>query len=326
MKICIYGAGVIGGILASAVQRAGHETSVIARGPHLEAIQKRGLIVRTRERSEATRPIAASDPVELPQQDLVIVATKTPSLADVASRIAPLLGSDTLVAFAVNGIFWFYSDGFAPRGVRPDVRRLDPNGALHAAVAPERALGMVCISGGEIREPGIIECSRFDGRFVIGAAMEEAKVRAAELVSRIRPADIDLQWSDDIRVDMWRKFISVSGNFATCALTGGTIAQVQTTPGVQNVQLSLASEAHAVALAHGFDSLGFDVEKMRSNPNLSNHKPSMLQDLERGRVMEIDSAYLVLQDLARQAGLSTPTLDIVAPLLELRARTAGCRT
>lgn len=325
MKICVYGAGVIGGILASAVQRAGHQTSVIARGAHLEAIRKHGLVVRTKERSEVTHPIAVEDPSELGQQDLVIVATKTPSLPFVAEHISPLIGNRTFVAFAVNGIFWFYGDGFAPGGVRPDASRLDPGGALHAAVPPERALGIVCISGGEIREPGIIEASRFDGRFIIGAATEGSKKEAADLVGRIQPADINLEWSNDIRVDMWRKFLSVSGNFATCALTGGTIAQVQQTPGAQNVQIGLSSEAHAVAQAHGFDMLGFDAAKMRANPNLSNHKPSMLQDLERGRVMEIDSAYLVLQDLARQAGIATPTLDIVAPLLELRARTAGCR-
>lgn len=326
MKICVYGAGVIGGILANAVQRAGHETSVIARGDHLSAIQRNGLMVRTKDRSETTRPIAVSDPLQLPQQDLVIVATKTPSLPEVARRIRPLLGAQTLVAFAVNGIFWFYGDGFTPGGMRLDMGRLDPDGALHAAISPEQALGIVCISGGEIKEPGVIEATRMDGRFIIGAALDETRRRAADLVARICPVDVNLEWSDNIRVDMWRKYLSVSGNFATCALTGGTIAQVQTTLGVQAVQLGLSSEAHAVALAHGFQALGFDVEKLRANPLLSHHKPSMLQDLERGRVMEIDSAYLILQDLARQAGVATPTLDIVAPLLELRARTAGCRT
>jgi 2-dehydropantoate 2-reductase len=237
-----------------------------------------------------------------------------------------LIGESTFVAFAVNGIFWFYGDGFAPGGVRPDVSRLDPDEALHSGVSPERALGIVCISGGEIREPGVVEASRFDGRFVVGAAMPEYENAGADVIRRVQPADINLEWSTNIRMDMWRKYLSVSGNFATCALTGGTIAQVQQSAGVQKVQLGLAAEAHAVAKAHGFHSLGFDAEKLRANPNLSHHKPSMLQDLERGKVMEIDSAYLVLQDLARQAGVETPVLDIVAPMLELRARTAGCRT
>ena len=160
--------------------------------------------------------------------------------------------------------------------------------------------------------------------FIIGAALEFARQAAANLVAQVRPRDIDLNWSDDIRVDMWRKYLSVVGNFATCALTGAPIAAVHADPGVQAVQLGLASEANAVARAHGFNDLGFDVEAARANPSRSNHKPSMLQDLERGRIMEVDSAYFALQDLARQAGVPTPTLDIVAPLLALRAKVSGC--
>ena len=324
MKVCVYGAGVIGGILASAVERAGHDVSVIARGEHLDAIQKRGLTVRSTGRVEVTHPHAVADPRDLSTQDLVIVATKTPSLPDVAKTIRPLVSEKTFVAFAVNGLFWFYGDGFTPGGKSLDLSRLDPDGALHRAVPPAQALGVICISGGEIREPGIVEASRMDGRFIIGAALEASRPAASALVAQLKPADIDLSWSDNIRVDMWRKYLSVVGNFATCALTGAPIGTVHADPGVREVQLGLAAEANAIAMAHGFTNLGFDLETARANPNRSGHKPSMLQDLERGRIMEIDSAYSVLQDLARQAGIATPTLDIVAPLLALRARMSGC--
>lgn len=324
MKVCVYGAGVIGGILASAIERAGHEVSVISRGEHLEAIRRRGLTVRSPGRNEVTHPRAVADPEELPKQDVVIVATKTPSLPEVAAKIGPLVSEKTFVAFAVNGIFWFYGDGFTPSGKTLDLSRLDPGGALHAVVPPAQALGVVCISGGEIREPGIVDASRMDGRFIIGAALESSRPAAAGVVAQLKPADIDLSWSDTIRVDMWRKYLSVVGNFATCALTGAPIAAVHSDSGVRDVQLGLAAEAHEVAKAHGFLDLGFDIASARANPNRSNHKPSMLQDLERGRIMEIDSAYSVLQDLARQAGVATPTLDIVAPLLALRARMSGC--
>lgn len=324
MKVCIYGAGVIGGILASAIERAGHVVSVIARGEHLKAIQDNGLTIRSPGRLEVTRPRAVAEPADLEPQDLVIVATKTPALQAVGEKIGPLVSGRTLVAFAVNGIFWFYGEGFRPGGRSLDLSRLDPGGALRAAVQPEQALGIVCISGGEIREPGIVEASRMDGRFIIGAAIDESRARAQKTLSQLQLRDIDLSWSDDIRVEMWRKYLSVVGNFGTCALTGAPIAAVHAEPGVQNVQLGLSSEAHAVAQAHGFINLGFDIEHARANPNRSNHKPSMLQDLERGRMIEIDSAYFTLQDLARQCGVATPTLDIVAPLLALRARMAGC--
>jgi 2-dehydropantoate 2-reductase len=123
---------------------------------------------------------------------------------------------------------------------------------------------------------------------------------------------------------MWLKFFGVVGNFATCALTGGTIAEVHGDPRTQAVLLGLTSEAIAIARAHGFTDLGFDIEKLRKNPPTSPHKPSMLQDLERGRAIELDTSYLIVQDLARQIGLPTPTHDTVVPLLALRARLVGC--
>lgn len=323
MKVCVYGAGVIGGILASSIARGGHEVSLIARGAHLEAIKRDGLTIRTKDRSEVTRHEATDDPRTLPPQDLVIVATKTPSLSDVARGIGPLLDDDTLVAFALNGVFWFYGDGFTPNGMHLDMKRLDPDNLLHERIGARRSIGLLSINGGEIREPGVVDASAFNTRFIAGAAMQETHARADALLQALTPADIILERTDDIRHAMWVKYLGVAGNFATCALTGAPIGTVQGEPATQAVQLALSAEANAVAKAHGF-ALPFDIDKARANPVKSPHKPSMLQDLERGRIMEIDSAYLILQDLARQAGVPTPTLDVVAPLLALRARMSGC--
>ena len=120
MKVCVYGAGVIGGILASAIARAGHIVCVIARGAHLEAIKANGLTVATPESRMNSRVAASADPRDFGAQDLVIVATKTPAFFDVARGVAPLLGPDTLVGFAVNGVYWFYGDGFSPAGANID--------------------------------------------------------------------------------------------------------------------------------------------------------------------------------------------------------------
>jgi 2-dehydropantoate 2-reductase len=254
------------------------------------------------------------------------VATKTPAFPDVAAHIGPLVGPQTLVGFAVNGIFWFYGDGFAPRGVKIDVARLDPDGALHREIGADRALGYVCNSGGEIREPGTIHTNhaRGQGRIVAGAAMPETVARAKAMIESLGVRDVGLEATSDIRTPMWRKFLGISGNFATCALTGASIAEAHGDAEVQDVLLHLTAEAAAVAAAHGFADLGFDIEKARKTPSTSPHKPSMLQDLERGRRMEIESSYLVLQDLARPAGVKTPIFDVVVPLLALRARLAGC--
>jgi len=323
MKICIYGAGVIGGMLASALVRAGHDVSAIARGPHLDAIRAKGLTVTNPKESCTHKIAASSSPGDFGAQDLVIIATKTPALEEVAGAIAPLLGPKTMVGFAVNGIFWFYGDGFQPKGARLDLSRLDPHGVLHKAIGAERALGFVCWSGGEIREPGVISATRPGGRIAIGPALASNAAASRKLVEDMKVTGIDIESADDVRVPMWEKYIGVVGNFAICALTGGTIGQVHGDKGTQEVLLAVQSEADAVARAHGFNNTGFNLEKSRMNPTVSPHKPSMLQDLERGRRMEIESSYLILQDLARQADIKTPTLDMVVPLLVARARNAG---
>ena len=235
-----------------------------------------------------------------------------------------MLGPDTLVGFAVNGIFWFYGDGFAPRGLKIEVPRLDPDGALHRVIGPGRALGYVCWAGGEIREPGTIHTNAVRGRIVAGAAIAETVPRAKAMIELLGVTDINLEATTDIRTPMWRKYLGVVGNFATCALTGATIAEVHGDAQVKDVLLQLTAEAVAVAEAHGFTDLGFDLEKARKTPSTSPHKPSMLQDLERGRRMEIGVSDLAREDLARAAGVRTPTIDTIVPLLSLRARLAGC--
>lgn len=323
MKICIYGAGVIGGILASAIQRGGHKVSLIARGDHLRAIQERGLTLTSGDWSAHTRHVAVDHPTALPKQDLIIVATKTTSHRDVARDVGSIMASHTRVAFAMNGIFWFYAHSYANREFIPNVRRLDRDGLIAAAFPAERTLGIIAMTGGELTEPGIIKASHRDTFFSVGPAVSGLNA-ADSFFGDLTPADITMSWADDIRLEMWRKYISNVGNFAPSCLTTGTMGQVHGSPGVRNVQLALAAEAHSVAVAHGYTQLSSELERLRSGRSRSPHKPSMLQDLERGRAMEVDSVYLVLQDLARQAGVPTPVLDVIAPLLCLRAQLAGC--
>ncbi len=323
MKICVYGAGVIGGILASALARAEHQVSLIARGAHLEAIRAKGLTVVTPEEEVNNRLAASADPRDFGVQDLVIVATKTPAFGDVARGISPMIGPQTLVGFAVNGIYWFYGDGFHPRNVTINMVRLDPDDLLHSVIGAERSLGIVCWAGGEINDPGVIETSRAGGRFVVGAAMPQMNDTVRQLVETLGARDVTLEYAEDVRAPMWVKTINVIGNFGFCALTGGTIAEVHADRALYDVLVELNAETHSVALAHGFTGLGFDAEKSRRNPSNSPHKPSMLQDLERGRLMEISSTFLIVQDLAAQAGVKTPILDVIAPLIAARGRTAG---
>lgn len=324
MKICIYGAGVIGGILASACARAGHEVCVIARGPHLQAIKSNGLTIEAPGHRIATRPSASDDPADFGPQDLVIVATKTPALFDVARAIGPLLGPHTEVVFSVNGVFWFYGDDRRPGvNVSIDCSRLDPQGLLHKTFDLTRTHGLVAWAGGEINTPGVVTASRPRGQFAMGSALATRTGQAQRLVSDLALGDLDIEYAPDLRLPMWKKFMQVAPNFALCSLTTATIGGVQSDPATLEIMLAMMAEVFALAKAHGVENLGFDAAKLRANPSNTTHKPSMLQDLERGRVMEIDSSILILQDLARGAGVPTPTLDIIAPLLALRARMAG---
>ncbi len=323
MRICIYGAGVIGGLLGAGFSRAGHEVSLIARGPHLAAIRAGGLRIRSSGGTYAVPLKASSDPGDFGPQDLVIVATKTPALAEVAGNIGALLGPETLVAFANNGVFWFYGDGFRPKNLTLDTGRLDPGGVLHRAVELRRVLGMICYSGGAINEPGVID-SNNQGRYILGAALPETTPRAKALVEALGVKDFGLTASDDIREVMWPKYVEVVGSQAVAALTGGTIGQNSQDPALRAVGIGMMREAMAVAALHGYPDFGEALVKGRDQVSASTHKPSTLQDLERGRAMEIDAQYRVLQDLARQSGVPTPFLDTVVPLLVQRAKLAGC--
>ena len=323
MKICVYGAGVIGGILASACERAGHAVSIIARGAHLEAIRARGLVIEAPGYKALTNPPASQDPADFGKQDIVFITTKTPALAEVARAIGPLLGPDTQVVFSVNGVFWFYGDRFAAAGPKVDCSRLDPDGLLHRTFDLNNVHGLVAWAGGEIHEPGVIKASRPKGVFALGSALPGRSAVAEKLAADLAVSEAQIDFAPDLAVVMWKKYMQVAPNFSLCSLTTATIGAIQNNPATMELMIAMMGEAAAVAGAHGVEGLGFDPGKLRANPAQTNHKPSMLQDLERGRVMEIDSAIAILQDLARAAGVATPVTDIVAPLVAMRAKTAG---
>lgn len=324
MRICIYGAGVIGSILAGHFARAGHEVSALARGSQLDAIRDKGLTVENADETFTVKIDISDQPADLGEQDLVIVATKAPSHDDIAAAIGPLLGPDTLVGFAVNGIFWFYGDGFTPGGAKLDLARLDPDAKLHNNIGAERAMGVVCFSGGAMIKPGTVHMTRPGGRFIMGAALAETSSRAGETIGALDVTGLTIEAAADIRLPMWKKFVTVASNQAVSSLTGASIGQNQGDPAVREINIALMGEVIALAAAHGFNDLGFDLDAHRKSWMKSPHKPSMLQDLELGRVMEIDSQYVIFQNLARQAGIATPILDTILPLLMMRARIAGC--
>jgi 2-dehydropantoate 2-reductase len=298
--------------------------AVIARGEHLEAIRARGLTLETPEERVTVELRAAADPAAIGPCDLVLVAAKTTANAAFARIAAPLLKPDTPVVFAQNGVFWWYGDGFGPTGRPLDLARLDPDGVLHRRIGAERAMGLIVYSANEVVEPGVIRNTGSRNRFVLGDPSDPGGEREARVAEALSGAGLVLDRARDIRFEMWRKLaVNLSGG-PLCALTHARSDQLVDDAGGRRLCRLMLAEALAVAAAHGFSDLGIDPERRAAPGSRPRHHPSILQDLLRGRPMEIDGMIAAVVDLARDAGVATPTVEVVLDLLALRARLAGC--
>lgn len=325
MRILILGAGAVGGFLASVFHGKGHEVSVLARGAHLSAIKSQGLRVRTHDGQTLCCPvIATDDPTELGPQDLVVTTVKAPALSGLLSQIAPLLRDGVPVVTAMNGVFWWYGHGFDINGTPPNTRRLDPEGNIASLVSPDQAIGMVIHSTNQVIEPGLVQNRSPRNRFVIGAATPDGAARIKTMLPDLSAPGTQFELEDDLRRTMWHKLLRNLSSAPASVLTGGQAYDVINDPDTQTVARALFLEGAAVAHAHGFEGLADDVAKVFSPGSGARQKPSMSQDVDLGRPMEIDTILRIVQDFARQSGVPTPTLDVVVGLVILRARLAGC--
>jgi 2-dehydropantoate 2-reductase len=321
MRICVYGAGAIGGHLAVRLAHGGAEVSVLARGPHLVAIQQDGLIVHTIEGQLHARVQASDDPKALGPQDAVLVTVKAPALAAVASGIGPLLGSDTPVAFVMNGIPWFY---FHRIGGCLEGRRLpnvDPGDALWQAVGPERAIAGVAYAASRVTGPGVIELENPNSRVVLGEPDGRASERVQAIAAHINEGGMEAFVSTAIRDEIWNKLLGNLGNGPLAVLTQLSIRELFQEPRCVEAPRQIMQEAAAVAQALGA-APDANHEKRITHGRGLDHKPSILQDLELGRPMEIDGLFGAPVELARMAGVATPTLDLMVAMVKLRARAA----
>jgi 2-dehydropantoate 2-reductase len=323
MRVCVFGAGAIGGHIAARLALAGETVSVVARGAHGEAIRRDGLTLRDASGEINLRMPASADPAELGPQDAVIVTVKGPALGEVAERIGPLLGPETPVVFAMNGVFWFYEHGLVEpvRGFPRE--RLDPGGRLARSIGPERSLGCVVITAAEVDAPGVVRVtSSGPGTLILGEPDGSRSARSTALVEALARAGFAARLTDDIRSEMWSKLAFLAGMAPVAALTGATARAVLANPELHELVRRIVEEVLAVARAAG-SRPALDLAARLDPSKAPDHKPSLLQDLERGRPMEIDHTVAAVEDLARALAVPTPVLDIVASLLEERARRAG---
>ena len=322
MRICVYGAGAIGGHLALRFARGGADTSVVARGAHLAAIQRDGISVQTSEGALHRRLPASAEPAELGRQDVVIVTVKAPALPSVAAGIAPLLGADTAVVFAMNGIPWWYfhRQGGPLEGHR--LARIDPGDALWRAIGPERAIGGVVYSALTVIEPGILRLGGRDNQLILGEPSGAVTPRVAAIADALGRGGMKGVVTDRIRDAIWTKLIINLASSSLALLTGLAVKDVYAEPACVEAGRRLLAEGEAIARALGA-APDLDVEQAIAAMKALAHKSSALQDLERGRTVELDSIFIVPLELARLMGVATPTLDLVVALAKLRLRGAG---
>lgn len=322
MKICVFGAGAIGSYLAVMLAKGGAEVSAVARGATLAAIREGGLHLETQEGNFSARIAAAEHPSELGPQDAVIVAVKAPALPSVAPAIGPLLGRDTSVVFALNGIPWWYFHNHSGPLDGTRLPRIDPDDALWQAVGPERSLAGVVYAPCTVTAPGVIHREGPDSRAIIGGPGRDARERAEPIAALLRMGGMRAEASENIRRAVWEKLLRLLCSGPMAVLTQSPPKDMFADPVLVATSQQMMQEAASIARALGV-TLDGDLEAMVQGSRKSAHKTSILQDLELGRPMEIDGMFDVLLRLASLTEVKAPTIALLVALTKARARAAG---
>jgi 2-dehydropantoate 2-reductase len=320
-KICVFGAGAIGGYIgARLAHKAEADVSLVARGPHLAAMETKGLTLKQGGETFTVRPRVTSDPQALGPQDFVIVTLKAHALSAALDQIEPLLGKDTAILFAQNGMPWWY---FYKHGGPHDGRRIesvDPGGEIWKRLGPERALGSVVWQAAEMESPGVI-VHNYGERMPIAEPSGEKTSRATLLSSLLMSAGIKSPVRGNLREEIWLKLWGNLSFNPVSVLTQGTLLQLATDQGTRKVIYAMMQEAQTVAEALGIKfSTGID-ERIGMAAKVGDHRTSMLQDVEAGRPTELDSLLGVVIELAQMVGIATPTLNLVYDLTKFRSKT-----
>jgi 2-dehydropantoate 2-reductase len=320
MRICIFGAGAVGSHLAVRLALAGHDVCCVMRGPHLEAVKAKGLTLRVGDAEFSARVKASDDPAALRAQDLVVSTLKANALGSLVTGLSPLLRENTAIVFAQNGIPWWYDLGLPPNHPPPpDLAFLDPGGGLRAAVSRDRIIGGVIFSSNEVVEPGIVENLSPDrNMLLVGECDDRASERVERLRAVLNQASIQSPPVTRIREAIWSKLMTNMSMSVLCLITGQTAKAARAEPALRDVVPRLLEEAQAIG-----QSCCPGVQRVARTGPAPDHKPSLLQDFERGRPMEIDALVRAPAAFARAARLSTPMLDLLAGLAIRQARDKG---
>ncbi len=316
MKICVYGAGAIGGYLGARLAGTPVDVSLVARGPHLQAMRLRGLTLLSGADRKTVAMHCTDDPRTLGPQDYVILTLKAHSTPGILDDLQPLLGPDTAVVTAQNGILWWYFHAFPGPLQDRHLEAADPGGRIWRALGPERALGCVVYPSCEIVEPGVVR--HIEGtRFMVGEPDGSKSARVIALGEALTAAGLKAPVRGKIRDDIWFKLLGNATFNPVSVLTRATLEQMGRDPDVREVIRRMMTEAVAVATALGV-SFAMDIEKrIDAAVEVGGHRTSMLQDFEQGRPLELDALVASVTEMGRLVGVLTPTLDQVLALVRL---------
>jgi 2-dehydropantoate 2-reductase len=319
MRICVVGAGAMGGVVGAWFSKAGHEVSLVARGAHLEAIRARGLTLIAGGKPEVHPLRASSEPADFGAQDAVFICLKTHSIAAMLPRLATLVGSDTTVIPAINGLPWWY---FYREGGRFDGRPvacLDPAGTLFEALDPKHILGCVVHAAAEVTQPGVV--SHTAGRlFILGEPDRTRSARAERLVVAMNAAGFEAQLADDIRVEVWTKLVGNLSYNPVAALALARMDDIHGSEALLELIRALIREGMRVAEAYGVRIPVTVEERVAIAKKLAGAKISMHQDIEKRRPLETDAIIGAVVELARKAQIATPMIDAVYALIAERGK------
>ena len=325
MKICVFGAGAIGGYLAvHLAQVDGVEVSVVARGEHLATIRKDGLRLVSPRGELQARMRATDRPEELGPQDVVVLALKSHQVTAALPGVKALLGPDTAVVPPTTGIPYWYFHGLPGPLENRQIERLDPQGQQWRSMAPQRVIGCVYWVASEVTAPGVIHHDGSLSRFPIGEPDGSNSERIGHLAAALKAAGLDAPVVPDIRAWIWAKMISSLCWNPVAILTLATLAEMNARPEVVAIVRRMMAEADALAARLGVAKMPLSIdERIAAARKAGAHKMSMLQDLERGRPLEIDvlvDSIVAMRELAQSP---TPTIDAIYALLSLRAAKLG---
>jgi 2-dehydropantoate 2-reductase len=322
MKICVFGAGAVGGLMAAWLARAGHEVSVVARGAQLEAIRRHGLRVTSKGRTDSYQVHADSDPARFGPQDYVLVTVKAQSLPDVAQSIAPLLGKETSVVTAMNGVPWWFFHRLKYRNGSERLESLDPGGVLSRAIATERIVGCVIHLAASTPEPGLVR-HNMGAKLILGEPGGVNTARTRRIGEALTSAGFEVLVSDAIEKEFWVKLLGNVSFNPVSALTVSTADRLIENHEVKSYMVEIMREVLAIGRAVGIDAAIDPEARIDMARVLGPFKTSMLQDLEAGKPLEIDGLLAGTLEIARKAGVRAPFTESLYGLIRARAQSSG---